>query len=204
MLRRYAQTESGIATLEQVSSDVRERRRALGMTQKRLAKMCGFSQSTVARMETDIISLNPSYQSIFYIMDALDRSNGTGHGEIMSRTAKEIMHKKIICVKAEDSLFETIEIFKDYDFPQLPVLDNSGHVIGTVYQRDLLNTAMQAPDMVKRKAVSGIMRASLPQVDKESELTRLKPILESAGAVIVADKGKAVGIITIYDILKAV
>ena len=193
-----------MATLDKVSSMVRERRKALGMTQKRLARMCGFSQSTVARMETDIASLNPSYRSVFYIMDALDRSKGTGHGEIMSRRAKEIMHKKIICVKAEDSLFETIGVFKDYDFPQLPVLDNSGHVIGTVYQRDLLNTAMQAPDMVRRKTVSSIMKASLPQVDKESELTRLKPILEGAGAVIVTDKGKAVGIITIYDILKAV
>ncbi len=191
-----------IQSLEQISRIIRENRGSLGISQKRLAKMCGLSQSTIARIETDVAKLNPSYQSVFYVVEALNRSEGmTGKG-IMSKAAREIMHRRIISVKPSSPIIDAIDIFKDYDFPQLPVLDNSRHVVGTIYQKDLLSMATQSPDIMRRRNVGSIMKAPLPQVGKDSEVTGLRPILESAGAVMVVEEGKAIGIITIYDILK--
>ena len=149
-------------------------------------------------------SLNPSYLSIFYVVDALNKLKLDSAGKLISGYAQDIMHRRIISVKPSTSILDAIEVFKDYDFPQLPVLDDLRHVLGTVYQMDLLNIAMHNPSAIRRRAVNGIMRAPLPQVDKNSRISALRPILESSGGVIVVDKGRAVGIITIYDILKTV
>lgn len=195
--------EARIPSLEQVSAEIRAARKAAGMSQKRLARACGLSQSTIARMETGISELNPSYRSVFYVIEALG-SGPAGRHRMMGRSAQEIMHRRIIYVKPDTSVLDAVEVFKDYDFPQLPVLDSSRHVVGTVYQKDLLNAATQNPELVRRRRVASIMRASLPQVDRGSEIAGLKPALEVSGAVVVVDGGRAVGIITIYDMLKTV
>jgi predicted transcriptional regulator len=48
------------------------------------------------------------------------------------------------------------------------------------------------------------MKAPLPQIDKETEIIKIKPILENWDALLVVEGGKAIGIVTIYDILKNV
>jgi len=193
-----------INSLEHISSMIRSSRKSMGLSQKRLAKMCGMSQSSIARMETDIDRLNPSYISVFCVVVALNKLELTSSKALVGRRVQEIMHRRIISVKPSASILDAIEIFKDYDFPQLPVIDEVHHVIGTVYQKDLLDIAMRNPEAVRRRSVSSIMKASLPQVDKNSSIQELRPILESIGAAMVMHEGKAVGIITIYDILKTV
>lgn len=191
-------------SLEQIARVIREQRRAMKVSQKRLAKMCGMSQSTIARMETDIARLNPSYASVFYVVSALDKLGAGASSNARTMKAKEIMHRHIISIKPSASVYDAIELFKDYDFPQLPVLDESRRVVGTVYQKDLLNDAMHNPDMVRRRNVGSVMKAALPQIDRNADIAGLKSVLESTGGVIVVDKGRAVGIITVYDVLKTV
>ncbi len=193
-----------INPLERISSMIRSSRKSMGLSQKRLAKMCGLSQSTIARMETDIIRLNPSYIAVFCVVVALNKMELTSSKALVSRRAQEIMHRRIISVKPTALIIDAIDVFKDYDFPQLPVIDEAHHVIGTVYQKDLLDVAMRNPEAVRRRSVSSIMKASLPQVDKNSSINELRPILEGSGAAMVMHEGRAVGIITIYDILKTV
>ena len=148
--------------------------------------------------------LNPSYASVFYVASALNKLGAGKSSAARTMKAKEIMHRHIISIKPSASVYDAIELFKDHDFPQLPVLDESKRVVGTVYQKDLLNDAMHNPDMVRRRSVGSVMKASLPQIDGNADIAGLKPILESNGGVIVVDKGKAVGIITVYDVLKTV
>lgn len=193
-----------ISSPEQIAAMIREQRHSLKVSQKRLAKMCGMSQSTIARIETDMARLNPSYASIFYVAGALNKLGAGNPSAARTMKAREIMHKHIISIKPSASVYEAIELFKDYDFPQLPVLDESKRVVGTIYQKDLLNDAMHNPDMVRRRRVGSVMKSSLPQIDGDADIAGLKPILESNGGVIVVDKGRAVGIITVYDVLKTV
>lgn len=193
-----------VSSLEQIAATIREQRRLMKVSQKRLAKMCGMSQSTIARIETDVVRLNPSYASVFYVASALNKLSTNKPSSVRTMTVKEIMHRHIISITPSASVYDAIELFKDYDFPQLPVLDGSRRVVGTVYQKDLLDDAMHNPDMVKRRRVGSVMKASLPQIDRDAEIAGLKIILESSGGVIVVERGKAVGIITVYDILKTV
>jgi predicted transcriptional regulator len=193
-----------VRPLEEISGMLRDNRRTLGLSQKRLASMCGLSQSTIARIETDITRLNPSYQTVFEVADALGSMGNRSGGELLSRNAGEIMHRRIIHIMPNNTISDAINTFIDYDFPQLPVLDSARHVVGTVYQKDVLSMATQAPDLVHSRKVGGIMKGALPQIDRSTPVTKIKPMLETVGAVIVAHDGKAVGIITIYDILKNV
>lgn len=194
-----------IDSLDRVALRIKSMRNASGISQKRLAKMCGLSQSTIARIETDIKSINPSYSTIYTIIDALNTtSKRTEIDKILRKRAYEIMHRRIVFVKPNNTVQEAIDLFTDYDFQQLPVLDSIRRVVGTIYQKDLLTIATLSPELVKRRIVGSVMKAPLPQIDKATEIIKIKPILENWDAVLVVEGGKAIGIVTIYDILKNV
>lgn len=191
-------------SLREISELIRDNRRIANLSQARLAKLSGLSQSTIARIETDAAGMNPSYQTIMQVVEALNSMKGLPDEELLSKKAHEIMHRRIIYLKPSDTVADAIRIFKDYDFPQLPVFDGSRHVLGTIYQKDVLNVATQTPDLVSRKPIGSMMKGALPQIDRTTAVTRLKPILENIGAAIVTENGKAIGIITIYDVIKNV
>lgn len=194
----------GISPPEAISEAIRIGRKNAGMSQSALAKASGMSQSTIARIENDIENLNPSYRTIFRVAGALSSTRNFAEGRVVQIRARQIMHKAIIFSRPGDLISDAIKMFKNYDFPQLPVLDGSRHVVGTLYQKDLLSIAVQNPEMAKSRTVTAIMRGPLPQMGRDTDIAALKPILEASGAVIVVDRGRAVGIITVYDILNTV
>ncbi len=195
----------GIDSLDQVSHRIRLMRKSGRISQSRLAHACGLSQSTIARMERDIKRLNPSYSTVYLVVETLiGMGRKAGDGEILRKRAYEVMHRKIAYVGPRDTIANAISLFTDHGFQQLPVLDPDKKVVGTVYEKDLLSIATQSPEMIRRRIVASVMKAPLPQIDKETEIMKVKPMLESWDAVIVSEKGKAIGIVTIYDILKNV
>jgi predicted transcriptional regulator len=109
-----------IDSLDRVALRIRSMRTASGISQKRLAKMCGLSQSTIARIETDIKSINPSYSTVYAIIDALNTvSKRSGEEKLLRKRAVEIMHRRIVFVKPNNTIQEAIDVFTDYDFQQL-------------------------------------------------------------------------------------
>lgn len=193
----------GVEPLSSVSLKIKKTRKTVGISQKRLSKLAGMSQSTIARIESDIESLNPSYKTIYLVIDALQSAMiSDENSKILAKTSKDIMHKHPLYVKPDDTIEKALGIIKNYDFPQLPVLNERMGVVGTVSQKKLLTLATESPEAVSKTKVKELLEAALPQVDKNTEVSRLKPILENFDAVLVMDGSKAVGIITIYDILK--
>ncbi len=189
--------------LPQVSIEIRRIRKALDLSQKQLARLAGLSQSTIARLERDIERLNPSYYTIFTVIDALNMQNMMkGNASLGGKSAEDVMHRKIVYVKPDDTLEKAVRIIKDYDFPQIPVIGNGMRILGTVSQKQLLSAATEHPSKLREILVRQVTGTTLPQVDKSTSLDKLKPILENFDAALVVENGKAVGIVTIYDILK--
>lgn len=189
--------------LNAVSLKVKNTRKALGISQKKLSKMLGMSQSTIARLESDIIRLNPSYRTVYNVMDALNSSTKEEEqSKILSKPLSEIMHRKIVYVRPEDTVEKAVRLMKENDFTQLPVLNSRRGVVGTVNEKRLLKIATESPDSITRTRVEGILDPALPQVDENTEASKIRPILENFGAVLVMNGSKAVGIVTIYDIMK--
>ena len=112
------------------------------------------------------------------------------------------MHREIMYVRPEDTLDKAIRMIKNYDFPQFPVLSDRREVVGTLNQAKLLVTATWNPKSIYRTRVEEVMDPPMPQISRETSIARLKPILEHYNAVIVVDRRRALGIITIYDVLK--
>jgi predicted transcriptional regulator len=192
-------------SLTSVSLRIKNTRKAIGISQKRLAGMLGMSQSTIARLESDIDRLNPSYRTVFKVMDALQDANLKGeHSKILGKPSKEIMHRNIVYVRPQDTIEKAIRIMKGNDFTQIPVLNSRRGVVGTVNEKRLLKMATESPEAIARTKVNQILDPALPQVDEDTEVAKIRPILENFGAVLVMDGSRAVGIITIYDILKMI
>lgn len=190
-------------SLGSISLKIRNARKTLGISQKRLARLAGLSQSTIARLESDIERLNPSYKAVFEVMDALDRlGNENERDEPLNKKSEDIMHRDIVSVEPTDTLEKAIKIIKNYDFPQIPVLNSKRNVVGTVSQRRILSLATERPEGVSKILIKEIIEASLPQVDKKTPIAKLKSVLENFNAVVVVEDSRAIGIITIYDILK--
>ena len=153
--------------------------------------------------KTHIERLNPSYYTIFTVIDALNMQNMMkGSASLSDKSAEDVMHRKIVYVKPNDTLEKAVRIIKDYDFPQIPVIGNGMRILGTVSQKQLLSAATEHPSSLREILVRQITGTTLPQIDKGTSLDKLKPILENFDAALVVENGKAVGIVTIYDILK--
>lgn len=162
-----------------------------------------MSQSTVARLESDIVRLNPSYETVFRIMESLyDFQVSEKNAGMINKPIKSIMQSRFIHVSPRDSVEKAVTLMKENDFTQLPVLNNSNSVVGTINEKRLLKLATESPVHPSRMKVSEILDPALPGFDEKTEILRIRSILENFGAVLVLREGKAVGIITIYDILK--
>lgn len=196
---------SAIESPGSVSSTIRSIRKSLGLSQKEIARQCRLSQSTIARLEGDIERLNPSYAVVYSVLHRLgELSESVGAANTPKSTAYSIMHRNVVALRATDTVDKAIRIIKNYDFMYIPVMDKLRTVLGTVRQKDVLDIATNRPRDAKSIRVGSIMSPSLPQVDKSTSVTSLKPIIETSGSVLVTEKGRLLGIITAYDVLKLV
>jgi predicted transcriptional regulator len=193
-----------IVGLQSISATIRNMRASAKLSQSKLAKMSGMSQSMIARLERDIEALNPSYSAVYTVMQTLGRATNEQSEHLINKKASDIMHRNLTFLNHNDTVEKALRIIKNYDFAYIPVLDKQGVVIGTVRQKDLLELAVQRPYELAKLKVHDIAGDSLPRVDADTEVGSLSQILESFGAVVVVDKGKAVGIVTSYDVLKLV
>ncbi|NPA50541.1 MAG: magnesium transporter [Epsilonproteobacteria bacterium] len=69
-------------------------------------------------------------------------------------------YKKVLSVRATDSIDEVIKLFEDYDLVVLPVVDRDGKLIGRITSDDIY-------DMIEERATEQIYKMS--GVDEESE-----------------------------------
>ncbi len=191
--------------LEDMSLLIKGKRKVLGISQKKLARYVKMSQSTMARLESDIRRLNPSYDTVYRVVSTLDNLSAIDtKGRMFNKTANEIMQKRIIYARPDDPVARAIKLIQDYDFPLLPVIDGQMNVYGAVSRKKLMRIATDTPQHMRKMNVAQIIDEELPRVGKDTELGKLRKILEEWDAVLVVERNKAIGIITIYDVLKQI
>lgn len=72
------------------------------------------------------------------------------------KTVSDIMVSNVICVDEADTVYQARMLMKDRGVRHLPVLDSdSGHYIGMLTQRSLLNHAF---NMVEKFGLSGLQK----------------------------------------------
>lgn len=172
-------------------AEIGKRRRKLGMSQHELAKLSGVSQSTIAKLETG--RLVPRYDVFTRVFSALD-----SHELANDIKAKDIMKSGVKLIGSDSTVNRAVSVFKKTGYSQLPVVDTSKKMIGSITESLLIELG----ESCYKKKSSEIMEAPFPTVLPDTPVKIVKEMLKGNDAVVVVGRqSKIKGIITKTDVL---
>ncbi len=182
--------------------ELRKMRKTLGISQKDLAHVSGVSQSYIARLEKG--DLNPTYEKVRKIYEYLNRASQKVNS--IDLVAEKIMSTNLITCSPSDSIISALDKMRNHGISQLPVLTMDGKLIGSVSESDINDMLLKGStiESLKTMIVRRVMGATPPQLDRNSPISMVYPILKFSSCVLIVDGGEVKGIITKADILKAV
>ena len=177
--------------------EIKKRRIALGISQKKLANTVGASQSLIAKIESNRV--NPSYDVVKKIFEYLDRMEMPKTG-----LAKDVEKRDLVWVKKSEHVRDAAEKMRQHGFSQLPVRDDREDIcVGSVSERQIVQGILKEadPKAFYEKPVTDIMQEQFPVVDEGLAVTAVALLLQHSQAVLTARRGKIIGIITPSDLL---
>ncbi|MDK2371880.1 MAG: CBS domain-containing protein [Candidatus Korarchaeota archaeon] len=177
--------------IRDLSSIARERR-ALGLSQKELAKMAGVSQSLISKVERG--QMVPSYEVALRIFEALERARRKRG----CTKASEVMSSPVIHVTPEETVSRAISIMGERGISQLPVM-TGGRVVGSVTEEGLLR---KLSSLSPESRVEEVLEEAFPILPADASLPLLRDMLFLYPAVLIQERGRIVGIVTKSDLLK--
>jgi predicted transcriptional regulator len=174
-------------------SDIRDKRIELGLTQSVIAEKSGLSQSMIARIESGTV--DPRVSTVKKIVDVLNQE------EISVITAGDMMHSPVISVPANETLAKTVSIMENYGISQIPVLE-SGVAIGCISESAIINAMDEGRiQKIQSHTVSEFMEDGFPTIPQSTTMDTIIHLLHNHHAILVAEKGKVVGVITKHDLI---
>ncbi len=168
-------------------ADLRERRETLELTQSDLAERADVSQPLIARIEGG--DVDPRLSTLRRIVTALEEAEG----DVIR--AADLMNEEPVSVAPDDAVREAARTMDDEAYSQLPVLEH-GKPVGEISEGDLVGLDEAARD----EPVESFMGQSFPPVSPDDPIDKVEHLLEYSKAVLVTERGRAVGIITEADI----
>jgi predicted transcriptional regulator len=176
--------------------EVSKKRKVMGLTQQKLARLAGVSQSLIAKLESQ--KIDPSYTKVKAIFDALERLRT----ETEVR-ADEVLHNKVIGLQRSAPVSKAVQTMADYGYSQLPVFDGE-HPVGSISEKTIIGKVSAGKDLnqISKLSVGDVMEEAFPQVGEDAPLPLISSLLQVYPAVLISTKGKVVGIVTKADLLK--
>ncbi|TRO46179.1 CBS domain-containing protein [Candidatus Bathyarchaeota archaeon] len=177
-------------------NEVVKKRRIMGLTQQKLARIAGVSQSLVAKLESQ--KIDPSYTKVKAIFDALEK--------LQTETevrAEEVLQSNVIGIQKNDPVSRAVQTMAEYGYSQLPVFDGE-HSVGSISEKTIIGKVSAGKDLsqVSKRSVGDVMEEAFPQVGEDAPLPLISSLLQVYSAVLISNKGKVVGIVTKADLLK--
>jgi len=169
---------------------IKEMRESAGLSQTELARMANVSQAHIAKIETE--KVNPRLSTVNSLLTVLQSNQKV-------LRCGDIMSKKVISVRPEDSAKKAVHLIRSFGISQLPVM-MVGRVVGSVTEGTIIKHLDKNLAFIK---VSEIMDEPFPVVSEDDSAEMAQDMLEFRAAVLVGRKGRIVGIITKFDLLSA-
>ncbi|HMK46496.1 MAG TPA: CBS domain-containing protein, partial [Methanocella sp.] len=140
--------------------------------------------------------VDPRLSTIRSIITALDEM------ERCKVTAKDLMTFPVIAVTPSDTVDHAVKLMEKHGFSQLPVIEE-GVPVGSISENVVVQ-AMGTDDFGKVSAsrVSQLMEESFPAVAPGTDMGTVSHLLETYHAVLVMELGKAIGVITKYNVMR--
>ncbi len=174
--------------------EIKKLRLRAKISQRELARRAGVSQSLIARLEKGEVNIRLStLQKILRVLyEALADEE----------KAAQYMNEPVIVVRTDTIVKEIIEIMDKHGISQIPVLDDNGRVVGTVYESTLLKLLVRNGQSFLTRKAAEVMDEPLPQVSPNTPIYIVEQILLQYPAVLVVDSKGVKGIITKIDLLR--
>jgi cystathionine beta-synthase len=133
-----------------------------------------------------------------------------------SPTVAEVLNAKkteepdipdLVTISSHQKVGDAIDLMQRYSISQLPVvrdgeLDSLADVIGSLQDRDLLDRVFKNPDALHEN-VAAAMQPPLAAIDADEKLDEVFSTLSGRqNAVVVAEDGKPIGVLTRTDLLE--
>jgi len=178
--------------------ELRSRRQELGLTQKQVAELAGISQPLVARIEKGTV--DPRMSTFRRIVNALNKVEAQ-----KAPVARELMSAKVLAAAPNDPIKKVIRLMTQHGYSQLPVLER-GRNLGSLTERRVLEELERTddPQELAGKRVRDLMGPALPTVEPDADMAMVNHVLEAYPAVLVADRGEIVGVITKADVMRLI
>jgi predicted transcriptional regulator len=166
---------------------IRKLREERGLSQNRLADTIGISQAHIAKIENE--KVNPTLSTVNKIMSVLKENKQI--------KCKKIMKKELISVEPTTKVLAAIEIMKNFDISQIPVLDK-GMCVGSISEKRIIDSMDKN---LRRMIVRNIMEKPFPIISSQENVEVAKTLLKYTNAVLLSEDQKIVGILTKSDVL---
>ncbi len=177
-------------------SEIRRRRRALGLPLGEVARAVGRSDATLSRIERG--QIRPSYELVQRILSYLEEKEGALTTRL---TAGEIMTRPVRTVDGSTSLGDAARLMEQHAISQIPVTEN-GRVTGSLSESGVLRTLAQSSNRRSPPRVRDTQESMYPQVDLDFPTDLLADLLTRVPAVLVTHRGTVSGIITRSDLIR--
>jgi cystathionine beta-synthase len=131
------------------------------------------------------------------------RERGFLDNELLVRDLiQSLPHQQLITVNSADKVRQALQLMKEYDISQMPVMKGE-EIVGSVSENAILTYILENPLNHAEQAVSEIMDPPFPEVGEDMALSKLnKYITKKIPAVMARDKANNLHILTKYDILQ--
>jgi len=169
---------------------IKEERRKLNITQKKLAVMTGVSTSMINQIESG--RCKPSYSTAKKIFESLAKLEG----QISTRKAGDICSEKIVRLTPSNTIRDAGKKMHEKTIDQIPVFDEDG--LKGLITIDIVNEYTERKDV----KIKNVMNPKPPVIDFEFPANALSQLTRISGCVLVEKNSKIIGIITSSDLLK--
>ncbi|MGD8983865.1 MAG: CBS domain-containing protein [Desulfobacteraceae bacterium] len=117
--------------------------------------------------------------------------------------AKDIMSTTVTTVHEYANVMEVIKLLVEHNVTGLPVVDDSGRLLGMVTEKDILMLLLYDPN-VKGKTVTDLMTTEITHFDEDENLMTIFESLVQSNfrRVPILSEGRLVGIVSRRDIIK--
>ena len=177
-------------------TEIRRRRRALGLPLGEVARAVHRSDATLSRIERG--QIRPSYQLVQQIWTYLEEKE---RALVTHMTAADVMTRQVRTVDGATSLVEAARLMEQHAISQIPVTEN-GRVTGSLSESGVLRVLAQAGSRRGPSRVRDSQENAYPQVDLDFPTDLLTDLLARVPAVLVVHRGTLSGIITRSDLIR--
>jgi cystathionine beta-synthase len=106
----------------------------------------------------------------------------------------------LLTLAPSDPVRAALSLIRKHHVSQLPIVNAAGEVVGTVVEPALLAAVLDGR-ATPEDAVSAVMEGPLPRLSADDPVAAATRMLSSCHALLVEERGKAVGILTRIDVI---